>query len=98
LGSKGAPHDPQNQQPTNDGRRHAFDRPRTAGCRRAGSGTTAIPSGTRTALVLGLDPHMKVVNMVKAGQPRAAIAKYWEPIRSSFTRAGGFTTASNLLG
>ncbi|NOK11751.1 toxin TcdB middle/N-terminal domain-containing protein [Corallococcus exercitus] len=45
-----------------------------------------------------LAPHMRVVEMIRAGESRAAIQAYWQPMRASFTRSGGFVGFAGALG
>jgi RHS repeat-associated protein len=43
-----------------------------------------------TAIRSFLDPHIKVVQMIRAGETKAVINKFWTPIRSGFTLRGGW--------
>lgn len=50
-----------------------------------------VKTSSNAAIRGFLDPHLKVVQMIKQGQSAKAINAYWKPIKQGFTRGGGFS-------
>jgi RHS repeat-associated protein len=45
-----------------------------------------------------LEPHLKVVQLIREGATKEAINAFWQPIRTGFTRRGGFAGFARGLG